>query len=129
MPLFDFGSSSGPDAKMNVTLGVLPGYIDPKQPPTKKSPWNAMNDVPFVQSVDLVLPEELYDLIWHKIGAEMKHNRYAKVVMKLEDLLDGEFFTQYIKRGEDVSLSFPTWVCGTERSARLDWINFHVFLR
>ena len=111
MSLFNFHSPGQREPKTNVYVEKLPAYIDPKQPPTKKSPWRTVNDVPFLQSVNVVLPEELYNVIWNKIGEESKKARYAKVIMKLQDMLDGAFFTEYIKKGEKLyqplSLSLP----------------------
>lgn len=53
-----------------------------------------------LRSVNMILPEELYDIIWDKIEDERKNARYAKVIMKLQDLLEGAFFTEYIKKGD-----------------------------
>ena len=89
-----------PDSKMFTTLGTLPSYIDRSQPPTKKLPWRAINEARFIKSVEIVLPEELYQLIWRKVEEELKVVKYAKVIMKLQDVLDGVFFTEYIKTGE-----------------------------
>ncbi|KAF7505740.1 hypothetical protein GJ744_000506 [Endocarpon pusillum] len=93
-----------PESKIFTTLGTLPGYIDRNQPPTKKLPWRAINDVSFVKSVEMILPEELYELIWTKIEQELKPVQYARVIMKLEDVLDGAFFTEYIKKGKPMGI-------------------------
>ncbi len=99
MPLFDFDTSVRPEPKTHIHVGQLPDYIDSKQQPTKKSPWKAINDVPFVQSVNMILPEELYNVIWDKLETDSRKVRYAKVLMKLEDILNGEFFNEHIKKG------------------------------
>jgi ribonucleases P/MRP protein subunit RPP40 len=100
--MLDFlGEKNGrPDSKIYTTLGTLPSYIDRSQPPTKKLPWRAINEVGFVRGVEMVLPEELYELIWGKVEEQLKPARYARVIMKLEDVLDGAFFTEYIKKGK-----------------------------
>lgn len=46
-----------------------------------------------------MLPDELYSLIWQTVENELPRMRYAKVIMKLEEILQGEFFNEYIKRG------------------------------
>jgi hypothetical protein len=46
------------------------------------------------------LPEELYDLIWHEVEKKIVNVQYARVIMPLSALLEGEFFNAYIKRGE-----------------------------
>lgn len=93
------------DSKIFTTLGTLPSYIDRSQPPTKKQPWRAINEVGFIRCVEMILPEELYDLIWTKVEEEMKSIKYAKVIMKLEDVLEGDFFTEYIKKGKQMGCS------------------------
>jgi ribonucleases P/MRP protein subunit RPP40 len=91
-----------PGSKIFTTLGTLPSYIDRSQPPTRKLPWRAINKVRFVKSVELVLPEELYELIWMKVEEELKPVKYAKVIMKLHEVLEGEFFTEYVKKGKQM---------------------------
>lgn len=100
--MLDFlGAKNGrPESKIFTTLGRLPSYIDRKQPPTKKLPWRAIDDVGFVKSVEMILPEELYEIIWTKVEQELKPVQYARVIMKLEDVLNGAFFTDYIKKGK-----------------------------
>lgn len=99
MSFFDFESAGRLDPKIHVHSGSLPAFIDPKQPPNKKGPWRTFNDAPFLQTVNLLLPEELYTLIWDRIELEMKSVRYSKVIMKLQNVLEGNFFTEYIKKG------------------------------
>jgi ribonucleases P/MRP protein subunit RPP40 len=105
-PVLDFSHGQQPDAKMHVSIGELPSYVDPAQPPTKKSPWRQIQNVPFVQTATMIMPNEMYKLIWDKIEAETKKLRYAKVIMKLQDVLEGAFFTEYIKRGKVHSLAW-----------------------
>jgi hypothetical protein len=99
---FSGEKTARPDSKIYTTLGTLPSFINRNQPPTKKQPWRAINEVGFVKSVEMILPEELYQLIWRKVEEETKPVKYARVIMKLKDVLDGEFFTEYIKKGKQV---------------------------
>src|SRR5271168_3958339 len=99
MPLFDFDSNGKLDAKLHVHFEKLPAFVDPKQPPTKKDPWRTINNVPFVQGVDLILPRELYEVIWQRVEKDLNGVRYAKVFMKLQDILDGDFFKEQVKKG------------------------------
>lgn len=85
---------------MLVSQGYLPPYIDPVQTPSKKSPWRQIKEMPFVQSVTLLMPDEMYELVWNKFDAKSKKVKYAKVIMKLQEVLEGEFFTEYIKKGQ-----------------------------
>jgi ribonucleases P/MRP protein subunit RPP40 len=99
MPPFDFDSNGKLDAKLHVHFGKLPDFVDSKQPPTKKDPWRTINNVPFVQSIDLILPQELYEIIWQRVEKDLNGVRYAKVFMKLQDILDGDFFKEQVKKG------------------------------
>lgn len=49
--------------------------------------------------VDLVLPEELYNLIWEDVQSKLANVRYSRVIMTLSDLIENDFFTVYIKTG------------------------------
>ncbi|KEF51155.1 uncharacterized protein A1O9_12769 [Exophiala aquamarina CBS 119918] len=91
------GSSS--PTKINLNLGSLPTYISSTQAPTKRLPWRIMRNSDCIYSATLLLPDELYGLIWQAVESDVPKIRYAKVVMKLEELLDGEFLNEYIKRG------------------------------
>ncbi|EXJ71459.1 uncharacterized protein A1O5_05267 [Cladophialophora psammophila CBS 110553] len=92
-------------SKINVASGQLPPYVTALQAPTKKSPWRAIRGVEYNQYVTAILPDELYHLIWEKVEANITHIECVKVIMKLEDVLKGDFFTEYIKRGNILMLS------------------------
>ncbi len=91
---------SGPSPKVNISSGPLPAYISASQAPTKKSPWRTIREVDYVKRATATLPEELYHIIWRDVEASMSRLNYAKVIMKLEDMLQGDFFNEYIKRGK-----------------------------
>ncbi|EHY56108.1 hypothetical protein ABEF92_004807 [Exophiala dermatitidis] len=103
---------SAPSPKIHFSTGSLPSYVsaDPAQAPTKKAPWKQVRDVGFVRSVTVVVPGEMYRAIFPRdesgeIGVSKLRLRYAKVIMKLEDVLSGDFFTEYVKRGNILMLS------------------------
>ncbi|KAJ9497919.1 hypothetical protein H2202_006522 [Exophiala xenobiotica] len=96
---------SGPSPKVNISSGPVPAYISASQAPTKKSPWRTIREVEYVQRATATLPEELYDIIWRDVDASTGGFNYAKVIMKLEDILQGDFFNEYIKRGNILMLS------------------------
>lgn len=54
----------------------------------------------------MVLPEQLRHLIWQNIEESIKSPKYIKVILKLQDLLEGEFFNEYIKLGKFHDLDF-----------------------
>ena len=55
--------------------------------------------------VDTVLPTELYDLTSTQLREKIPECRYSKVNMPLSAVLEGDFFTSYIKSGTACTLS------------------------
>ena len=53
----------------------------------------------YSDQVEILLPEELYGLIWKEVEARLANIRYSQVVMSLSDLLEADFFNIYIKTG------------------------------
>jgi ribonuclease P/MRP protein subunit RPP40 len=51
----------------------------------------------------VLLPCELYDLIWQRVQKRVMEIHYSKVIMPLSALLEGEFFNAYIKSGTTVT--------------------------
>lgn len=47
----------------------------------------------------MLLPEELYAIIWKDLSDEISHLQYSRAIMPLSALLDGVFFNSYIKTG------------------------------
>jgi len=39
------------------------------------------------------------EVVQREIEAHVKNIRYAKVIMSLADIIDGDFFTTYVKKG------------------------------
>lgn len=100
-----------------LSRGFLPQHIDLNQLPSSKKPFatilnqdftHTVNTTTCVRSwdetdklleVDLVLPEELYNLIWEDVQSRLANVRYFRVIMTLSDLIENDFFTVYIKTG------------------------------
>lgn len=55
--------------------------------------------------IDLIFPAEACDVILEQLNNTQKHPRYSKVNMTLGDILQGDFFNEYIKKGMHVSLA------------------------
>lgn len=53
-----------------------------------------------VIQVDLILPQECYELVLQKLVKEMAPPTFYRVVMTLGQVLDGAFFNEYIKTGQ-----------------------------
>lgn len=46
------------------------------------------------------MPRKLFDIMWSGVEQNLEELYYARVVMKLEEMLEGEFFERYIKIGK-----------------------------
>lgn len=58
------------------------------------------------------MPAELYDVIWEKLAKGMeKGMEWARVCMRLGEVLSGRFFEEYIKTGESEVSSFTLGCC------------------
>jgi hypothetical protein len=61
------------------------------------------------------MPAELHDVIWEKLAKGMEQGmevRWARVCMRLGEVLSGRFFEEYIKTGElEVSSFAAGWCC------------------
>ncbi|OJD12212.1 hypothetical protein AJ78_07153 [Emergomyces pasteurianus Ep9510] len=91
--------------KCYTTIGKLPAFVDPQQPPIKKSPFSSFSKHPFVHSTSLVLPKEIYDSVWDTISSQIRIPQYARVIMPLSALLEHDFFNSYIKIGDILLIS------------------------
>ncbi|KAI6768200.1 hypothetical protein HG530_006209 [Fusarium avenaceum] len=90
--------------KCLVTYGSM-GHVDTKQAPRKGKPWSSVVSLDFVHKVDLILPTEAYDAVREQLANTQKPPRYSRVVMSLGDIVQGDFFTEYIRKGDVMMLS------------------------
>ncbi|KAI5867349.1 ribonuclease P 40kDa subunit [Durotheca rogersii] len=104
--MFSFSTPSVyQSSKCFVTYGVM-GHLDPKQLPSKGKPWSALSAQDFVHRVDLIFPEELLHVIQDKITSDPgRAPTFYRVIMTLGQVLEGDFFTEYIKIGNIAMLS------------------------
>ncbi|PGH01722.1 ribonuclease P/MRP protein subunit RPP40 [Blastomyces parvus] len=91
--------------KCYTTIGKLPPFVDPQQPPIKKSPFSSIAKHSFVHSTALVLPKEIYDSVWDSISSRIQTPQFAKVILPLSALLEHDFFNPYIKIGDILLIS------------------------
>ncbi|EEP78635.1 predicted protein [Uncinocarpus reesii 1704] len=103
--MFDINDSALDREICYTTIGHLPHYVEPKQIPTKKSPFSAFSGHPFVHSTELILPEEIYQTVWDTVSSKISSCQYAKVFMSLADILEGDFFNKYLKTGNILLIS------------------------
>ncbi|KAL5420845.1 hypothetical protein PMIN04_006093 [Paraphaeosphaeria minitans] len=105
--MLDIHRIDGPDTKVYFSHSLLPSYIDPQNVSTKKKPFSTFNAQPFSHTLDLILPEEIYEIVkGHVEGADAAvKGVYARVYLKLGEVLQGDFFNEYIKKGNIMMLS------------------------
>jgi ribonuclease P/MRP protein subunit RPP40 len=93
-----------PGTKTYFTHSILPSYIDPQNVSTKKQPFATFNKQYFSHTLDLILPEEMYELVQQKLEA-YSNAQHARVYMKLGEIIESEFLQGYIKQGNIMMLS------------------------
>ncbi|KAF6220904.1 hypothetical protein HO133_002584 [Letharia lupina] len=103
--MFSFLESKTSASKAYVSHGNLPPFVDPEQPPSTKKPFSTILGQPFTHTVQLILPQELYDVVWKEVEAKISNIQYSRVIMPLSGLLEGDFFNRYIKIGNILMLS------------------------
>ncbi|KAL4787252.1 ribonuclease P 40kDa subunit-domain-containing protein [Aspergillus varians] len=91
--------------KCYTTVAQLPQIIDPKGPPIKKSPFSAIQGHPFVHTVEVALPKEVYSSIESSLNSKLQKLRYARLSRPLSSLVEGDFFSTYIKTGNILMIS------------------------
>ncbi|KAI4129459.1 MAG: hypothetical protein LQ338_002240 [Usnochroma carphineum] len=96
-----YGASQGetPRSKLYVCQGRLPKKINAGQPPSKKQPFLTILKQAFTHSAQVILPEELYDVVWKNVASRLQPLEYSRVILPLSALLEGDFFNTYIKSG------------------------------
>ncbi|CDM36796.1 Ribonuclease P, Rpp40 [Penicillium roqueforti FM164] len=91
--------------KCFTTITQLPAFINPKQVPSKRSPFSTIQNHAFVHSVEVILPKEFYSQIKPSLETKLEKPRYARVFMTPSALLEHEFFNTYIKSGNILMIS------------------------
>lgn len=94
-------TDSVPDTKTYFSHSILPTYIDPQNVSTKKKPFSTFNKQKFSHTLDLILPEEIYELIEKELYRDNGAGsaKYAKVHMTLAEVLESEFLDAYVRQG------------------------------
>ncbi|KAH9904069.1 ribonuclease P 40kDa subunit [Xylariomycetidae sp. FL2044] len=92
-------------SKCFITYGTM-GHPDLTQLPAKEKPWSALLAQDFVHKVDVILPQEFLPLVRDKLVKDStRWPTCLRVIMTLSDMLQGEFFNEYIKIGNIMMLS------------------------
>lgn len=50
----------------------------------------------------MILPEEIYEIVKRDLLNVRMNPVYSRVILPLKAIVDGEFFTEYIKRGRNL---------------------------
>ncbi|KAI3331604.1 ribonuclease P 40kDa subunit [Xylariaceae sp. AK1471] len=88
-----------------VTYGSM-SYPDANQLPSKAKPWSTLLSQDYIHKIDIILPEELLQLVKERLLDDAARvPSYYRVIMTLGQVLEGDFFTQYIKIGNIMMLS------------------------
>lgn len=93
-----------PDTKIYFIHSCIPNYIDAQNVSTKKQPFATFNKQHFTHTLDLILPAKLYTLAADRLETFSKRN-YARIHLKLSEILAPEFLDTYIKQGNIMMLS------------------------
>ncbi|KUI63498.1 Ribonuclease P protein subunit p40 [Cytospora mali] len=95
-------------SKCFFTYGRL-AHLDPEQLPTswknKGKPWPSILGHDFVRRVDLILPQDSWQAVQEKLLEKTLLSPSHRVTMTLSQILEGDFFTEYIKIGDVMMLS------------------------
>lgn len=86
-------------SKAHFTHGRLPPFVDDSQPPTKRKPFSSILALKWSHTIDLILSAELRDAVQSIFEGDKGVLRYAKVIMSLGQIIEGDFFDTYVKTG------------------------------
>ena len=93
-----------PDTKAFFSHSLLTSYIDPHNVSTKKKPFSSFNQQHFSHSLNLILPEGVWETVRQEVqGAG--NAQYARCYMKLGEVLEEEFVESYVRQGSIAMLS------------------------
>ncbi|KAJ6084008.1 hypothetical protein N7486_010808 [Penicillium sp. IBT 16267x] len=103
--MLDFVDDASRREKCFTTIAQLPALVDPKQVASKKSPFSAILNHPFVHTVEVILPKDVYENNQASLDAQLESPQSARVFMCPSDLLEHNFFNTYIKAGNILMIS------------------------
>ncbi|KAK3672481.1 hypothetical protein LTR78_007531 [Recurvomyces mirabilis] len=95
----------GPKPKCFFTQANLPTFVDHDHPPIKKQPLATVVKQNFTHTLDLIVPDTHLDKLNAALTKGPGDLHYARVYMKLSEILDGDFFNTYIKSDDILMLS------------------------
>ncbi|EME87593.1 uncharacterized protein MYCFIDRAFT_99560, partial [Pseudocercospora fijiensis CIRAD86] len=100
---------SGPKPRCLVTNLQLPNYINHDAPPKKKKPFSIILNQLHSHTLELLVPATCAEVLQQHLSSAKETGllHYAKIHLKLLDIISGDFFTEYIQSpgGENTNLS------------------------
>ncbi|KAH7310406.1 ribonuclease P 40kDa subunit [Stachybotrys elegans] len=90
--------------KCFITYGKM-NHVEAGQVTRRGKPWTSIAARGFIHKLDLIVPYNCLEPLRQKLVHEQQSHSYFRVTMTLGDILSGEFFTEYIKRGNILMLS------------------------
>ncbi|PFH56679.1 hypothetical protein XA68_16137 [Ophiocordyceps unilateralis] len=88
----------------SVTYGSLGQDGDRKAPQTGR-PWTAIAAQDFIHRIDLIAPQDCYAALFQKLVMQQRQPVYARVTMPLEQLLQADFLSECVRKGDALLLS------------------------
>ncbi|EPS40735.1 hypothetical protein H072_5367 [Dactylellina haptotyla CBS 200.50] len=92
-----------PDSKCYITFGRLSGDSVPEK--SNRRPYTTVRGHTYNQQVDVLLPDEICELVQQKLEEELKPLQYHRIFMGLKEILEAEFYNNYIRKGNVLLLS------------------------
>ncbi|KAF1817212.1 hypothetical protein P152DRAFT_11552 [Eremomyces bilateralis CBS 781.70] len=124
--MLDLATHSVPDSKAFFSYNLLPAYVDEKQLPLKRKPFSTFRNYTFPHTISLILPEDAYEGIQSKQEqGDFLTLSYCKVYLRPAELLEEEFFNEYMKKGSVLMRSegregMDTLITVTEGQLRIE---------
>ncbi|KAK0383080.1 hypothetical protein NLU13_8994 [Sarocladium strictum] len=89
--------------KCFVTYGTL-GHVDSNQGSRSRKPWANLSKMGFIQKVDLIMSQDHANIVQEKLDYILSPS-YSRVTMTLGQILEKDFFTDYVKTGSVLMMS------------------------
>jgi len=86
-------------SKCFFTYGQM-RHLNPRQVPVKGNPWSSFGAQDFIHKVDLILPDECFELLDHRVLGKIVLPQFFRVTMTLAQVLHGDFLLDFIKLGK-----------------------------
>jgi hypothetical protein len=80
------------------------------------------------KKTELILPEEIYAVMGDSLREKIEKLQYARVIMPLSALLEGEFFNTYIKTGILTYCYFCSFIVGREKKRNIALVFVFFFI-